>query len=108
MAMEFGGHWRKAIAAGARGILRRAFLPRNGSQAPVPARILVSDIRVLLLLRPLLCGPADRDDGPRRATPTQAQARRICRAAPGAGWIVVGLRNVGLSQAIWHRLRGDD
>src|SRR5205814_434014 len=64
-------------------LLQGARLPRHGPQAPLAARGLVPDERVLLLLRPLLRRPPARSAQAGRPQAVRLSTGRPCPPAPG-------------------------
>src|SRR5687767_3840727 len=77
-------------------------------QAPRPARIVVPDRRVFLLLWPLLRRFVRRSPAYGTRGQLSPRSRTYYRAAAGKGRVVVGLSALQLSPAVGHRLRPHD
>jgi hypothetical protein len=90
-----------------RQLLQGAQLHRDGPQADLAARVVVRDGAVLLLFRALLRGPAAGKAG-RGGAGVQGAVGGADHAVSGARRVVVRLPDVGLPQALRHRVRDHD
>ena len=98
-------HHRRRDAHLARPVVGAQWLAGYRQKTPRPSRSLVSSCRLLLLLRPLLCGTRNREPATGLGTTSQASAGNDSSAETGEGRHVVGLPALRLPSAIRHSVR---